>query len=207
MSTSDTRKFKLLLVGDSGTGKTTFIKRHTTGDFESAYNAMLFPQTHHLLLSTFCFGDIVFDVWDFPGQEQVIFNGLHEGFFVGGQCAIVLFDVNRRITYLSVPRWLRALRRVCPDIPVVVCANKVDVGVQERKVPQHSIDRRGRPNLPYHEISVKENRNLVEPLNDFARQLVGNASLNLYPPELVALYSVELGPLDPPEIPEDEDEL
>ena len=32
-------EFKLLLVGDAGVGKSTFVKRHVSGDFENKYNA------------------------------------------------------------------------------------------------------------------------------------------------------------------------
>lgn len=30
-------EFKLILVGDGGVGKTTFVKRHVTGEFEKKY--------------------------------------------------------------------------------------------------------------------------------------------------------------------------
>jgi hypothetical protein len=43
-----------------------------------------------------------------------------------------MFDVTSRITYKNVPNWHRDLERVCENIPIVLCGNKVDV--KERKV-------------------------------------------------------------------------
>lgn len=48
---------------------------------------------------------------------------------IGGQCAIIMFDVTSRITYKNVPNWHRDLVRVCENIPIVLCGNKVDVKV------------------------------------------------------------------------------
>ena len=42
-----------------------------------------------------------------------------------GQCAIVMFDVTARVTYKNVPNWHRDLVRVCENIPIVLCGNKV----------------------------------------------------------------------------------
>lgn len=41
-----------------------------------------------------------------------------------------MFDVTSRITYKNVPNWHRDLERVCENIPIVLCGNKVDVKVR-----------------------------------------------------------------------------
>ena len=57
--------------------------------------------------------------------------------FILGQCAIIMFDVTSRVTYKNVPNWHRDLVRVCENIPIVLCGNKVDI--KDRKVKAKSI--------------------------------------------------------------------
>jgi GTP-binding nuclear protein Ran len=85
---------------------------------------------HPLQFST-NFGTIVFNVWDTAGQEK--FGGLRDGYYIQGQCGIIMFDVTSRITYKNVPNWHRDLERVCENIPIVLCGNKVDVKVRARR--------------------------------------------------------------------------
>ena len=61
-------EFKLILVGDGGVGKTTFVKRHLTGEFEKKYVATLGVEVYPLLFHTNR-GPIKFNVWDTAGQE------------------------------------------------------------------------------------------------------------------------------------------
>lgn len=49
----------------------------------------------------------------------------HHHYSIQGQCAIIMFDVTSRITYKNVPNWHRDLTRVCENIPIVLCGNKV----------------------------------------------------------------------------------
>jgi GTP-binding nuclear protein Ran len=44
-------------------------------------------------------------VWDTAGQEK--FGGLRDGYYINGQCGIIMFDVTSRITYKNVPNWHR----------------------------------------------------------------------------------------------------
>lgn len=57
------------------------------------------------------FGQIQFDVWDTAGQEK--FGGLRDGYYINGQCGIIMFDVTSRITYKNVPNW----HRTYPPLP------------------------------------------------------------------------------------------
>jgi GTP-binding nuclear protein Ran len=102
-----------------------------------------------------------------------------------------MFDVTSRITYKNVPNWHRTsylslqvcalltfpgdLVRVCENIPIVLCGNKVDV--KERKVKAKSITFHRKKNLQYYDISAKSNYNFEKPFLWLARKLVGNQTL------------------------------
>jgi len=181
--------FKLVLVGDGGTGKTTFVKRHLTGEFEKKYIATLGVEVHPLVFYT-NFGSIRFNCWDTAGQEK--FGGLRDGYYIQGQCAIIMFDVTSRVTYKNVPNWHRDLIRVCENIPIVLCGNKVDV--KERKVKAKTITFHRKKNLQYYDISAKSNYNFEKPFLWLARKLCGEPELEF----------VEMPALQPPEVHIDE---
>ncbi|KDO33525.1 GTP-binding nuclear protein Ran [Saprolegnia parasitica CBS 223.65] len=179
-------EFKLILVGDGGVGKTTFVKRHLTGEFEKKYVATLGVEVHPLKFET-NFGPIKFNCWDTAGQEK--FGGLRDGYYIQGQCAIIMFDVTSRISYKNVPNWHRDLFRVCENIPIVLCGNKVEV--KDRKVKAKQITFHRKKNLQYFDISAKSNYQFEKPFLWLARKLVGDNNLTfveaaaLAPPEVV----------------------
>lgn len=80
------------------------------------------------------------------------------------------------------------LVRVCENIPIVLCGNKVDV--KDRKVKAKTITFHRKKNLQYFDISAKSNYNFEKPFLWLARKLAGNQSLEfvaspaLAPPEV-----------------------
>merc|ERR1712147_165408 len=185
----DMPTFKLVLVGDGGTGKTTFVKRHLTGEFEKKYVATIGVEVNPLPFDTNR-GRILFNVWDTAGQEK--FGGLRDGYYIQGQCAIIMFDVTGRITYKNVPVWFRDLMRVCEAIPIVLVGNKVDV--KERKVKVKQINFHRKKNLGYYDISAKSNFNYEKPFLYLAKKLVGDQHLTFV--DTVALAPAEVA-IDP----------
>ena len=74
------------MVGDGGTGKTTVLKRHLTGEFEKKYVATLGVEVHPFVFHNNR-GPIKFNIWDTAGQEK--FVGLGDGYYIQAQCAIM----------------------------------------------------------------------------------------------------------------------
>jgi len=186
----DLPTFKCVLVGDGGCGKTTFVKRHMTGEFEKRYVSTLGVEVHPLIFHTNR-GAIRFNVWDTAGQEK--FGCLRDGYYIQGQCALIMFDVTSRVTYKNVPTWHRDLVRICENIPIVLCGNKVDS--KNRKLMAQSIVFHRKKNLQYYDISAKSNYNFEKPFLWLASKLVGDPNL-----EFVAMPA-----LLPPEVKMDKD--
>jgi len=167
-------QFKILLVGDGGVGKTTYVKRHLTGEFEKKYIATIGAEVHPLVFHTNR-GPICLNLWDTAGQEK--FGGLRDGYYIQGQGAIIMFDVTSRQTYKNVPNWHRDITRVCENIPIVLVGNKVDA--QDRKVKPKQITFHRKKNLQYYDISAKSNYNFEKPFLWLMRKLTGDGQLAL----------------------------
>ena len=127
-----------------------------------------------------------------------------------------MFDVTSRITYKNVPNWHRDLTRVCENIPIVLCGNKVEI--KDRKVKAKQITFHRKKNLQYYDISAKSNYNFEKPFLWLARKLSGDNHLHfveeaaLQPPEFTIdeqtkkRYEAELAQAAQAPLPEDDDE-
>jgi len=127
-----------------------------------------------------------------------------------------MFDVTSRITYKNVPTWHKDLVRVCENIPIVLCGNKVDI--KDRKVKAKAITFHRKKNLQYYDISAKSNYNFEKPFLWLARKLVGDANLEfvampaLDPPEvnidpdMIRQYELEIQQAKEAPLPDDEDQ-
>ena len=178
-------EYKLVLCGDGGTGKTTFVKRHLTGEFEKKYIATLGVEVHPMEFCT-TRGVIRFQVWDTAGQEKL--SCLRDGYYIGAHCAIIMFDVCSRVTYKNVTKWYKELTRVCEKIPIVLVGNKVDVA--DRKVKASQILFPKKYGIQYYDISAKSNYQFEKPFLYLLKKLSGDPNLTLV--EAPALKPAEI---------------
>jgi GTP-binding nuclear protein Ran len=183
----NTPRFKLILVGDGGVGKTTFVKRHKTGEFEKKYVATMGVDVHPLPFYT-TVGPVIFNCWDTAGQEK--FGGLRDGYYIGGQAAIIMFDVTSRVTYKNVPTWYKDLDRVCKKIPICLVGNKAES--KERVVKPRDIYFHRKRNLQYYDVSAKSNYNFEKPFLYICRQLTNDKGLQFARAPVLLNQEVEI---------------
>merc|ERR1712196_684606 len=121
-------------------------------------------------------------------------GGLREGYYIGANSAIIMFDVCSRITYQNVPKWYKDLTRVCENIPIVLVGNKVDV--KDRKVKAKQINFHRKKNLPYYDISAKSNYQFEKPFVKLLRSLTQDPALGLVEAPIMAAQEIQMSAED-----------
>ena len=169
-------RFKIVLSGDGGVGKSAFVALHVADTFRAAYVPTIGVDVHSVTVNT-SYGQIVFDLWDTAGQEK--FSGMRDGYYIGAHAAIVMFDVGSLLSRKNIKTWIQLYTKIVPNTPVFVCGSKIDI-VMNRVVSSssiiHTLQARGIDSA-YGEISTKNNHNCRSPFLWLARKLTGNDDL------------------------------
>jgi len=210
-NSNNSTQFNCLIVGSVGVGKTTFIKRHYTGEFEKVYVPTIEPSETKLNFQT-NFGSMTFNTIDVSGEKD-----LQKNIVTKADCAIIMFDVTSRLSYKHIVEWFRDIRAIKENIPIILIGTKVDV--QDRKVKAKQITFHRKKNLQYYDVSSKSCYNLEKPFLSLARKLTNEPDLlfvdapALRPPMLAApsalfdQYTKELEQAALASLPEDDDDL
>lgn len=123
--------YKILVVGDVSTGKTSIIKRYVHGIFTNSYKSTIGVD---FALKVIKWNDdtiIRLQLWDIAGQER--FGNMTRVYYKGAVAAFIVFDVTRLQTLEGVKKWktdidskLTMANDIDP-VPVVLLANKIDL--------------------------------------------------------------------------------
>jgi len=116
---------KLVLIGDSGVGKSNLLSRFTKNEFnlESKSTIGVEFATKSMNLD----GKVIkAQIWDTAGQER--YRAITSAYYRGAVGALLVYDVTRRSTFENVARWLKELRdHTDPNIVVMLIGNKSDL--------------------------------------------------------------------------------
>ena len=181
--------FKILFIGDGGVGKTTLIKRHSTGQFDPKYISTLGVDVTPLLFNT-SYGPVIFNIWDCAGQPQ--YSGLGDGYYIRAQGAVYMFDLTSITTFQSLLFWKNNVDRITSitgdttsSIPSVVVGNKCDLPSDTYEVSDtQKCNFIHQTKLPYFDVSAKSNYNYDKPFLYLARQLLFKPDLEFISTQL-----------------------
>ena len=122
--------FKIIIVGDSGVGKSSMLKRAVQDKFDASYQATI---GFEFLLMHFKVNDLKLklQIWDTCGQEM--YRSLVQGFYRNTSLALIVYDVNQKKTYDALDIWLKDIRQHTEqELPIFIAGNKSDL---EKVVP------------------------------------------------------------------------
>lgn len=117
--------FKVVLIGDSGVGKSNLLSRFTRNEFnlESKSTIGVEFATKSIEVES---KTIKAQIWDTAGQER--YRAITSAYYRGAVGALLVYDISKKLTFENVERWLKELRdHAEPNIVVMLVGNKSDL--------------------------------------------------------------------------------
>ncbi|KAM6982018.1 ras-related protein Rab-7L1-like [Tautogolabrus adspersus] len=166
---------KILVIGDGKVGKTSFVQRYVSGQFNKSYKMTMGVDYSVKLVQWSDTEKVRLQLWDIAGQER--FMSMNRVYYRGALGCVVVFDVTSSSSFLNCRRWKQDLdsKAMLPNghpIPCILLANKCDLA--QRVVSADSIDRFSKANgfVTWMETSVKDNKNVGEAMRRLVQEIL-----------------------------------
>ena len=164
--------FKVLLVGESGVGKTAISLRYVNNVYE----------LHTVASTGIDFRNKIIEVegrrakiqiWDTAGQER--FHSITTNFFRSAQGIVVFYDVTNQASFEKISFWMDCIKLNAPkSVKVMLCGNKCDMG-DRRKVNTRSGQSIAKEyGVPFYETSAGTGLNVDEVFDAIVKQIFMN---------------------------------
>ena len=123
--------FKVVIIGDSGVGKSNITTRYLKDEFNTSSKATVgveFGAKKLIFEKT----NIKVQIWDTAGQER--YKSITNAYYKGSKGAFIIYDITKRESFENVEKWLSELKKGSEDnITVILIGNKSDLN-EERQV-------------------------------------------------------------------------
>lgn len=156
--------FKLVLVGDSGVGKSNLLSRFTRNEFSLDEKTTIGVEFSTRIIPMSDGRNIKAQIWDTAGQER--YRAITNAYYRGAVGAMLVYDSTKKSTFESIPRWIQELRRHSSrDIVCMLIGNKHDLietkgrEVTEEEVAQYAEEFDFKGSL---DVSAKNGTNVEE---------------------------------------------
>eukprot|EP00727_Mastigamoeba_balamuthi_P000520 m51a1_g10465 putative ras-related protein rabd2a-like (231) ;mRNA; r:44143-45312 len=162
--------FKILLIGDSGVGKSSLMLRFADDEYKGDSIATVGVD--------FKIRTLVLDgktaklqIWDTAGAER--FRTITTSYFRGADGVIVVYDVSSGETFEHVADWLGTQRQHCREGTLsMLLGAKCDVPQDKRQVPTDAgVTKAEAEGMLFMETSAKDNINVEQAFRTFSEAL------------------------------------
>lgn len=169
---------KVIILGDSGVGKTSLMNQFVNKKFSNQYKATIGADflTKEIMVDNRV---VTLQIWDTAGQER--FQSLGVAFYRGADCCVLVYDVTVPNTFKTLESWrdeflIQASPRDPQNFPFMVLGNKIDMDNRSvtTKRAQQWCD--GKNRIPYFETSAKEAINVEQAFQTIARNALAQES-------------------------------
>ncbi|EFX05718.1 rab small monomeric GTPase [Grosmannia clavigera kw1407] len=163
---------KIIILGDSGVGKTSLMNQYVNKKFSASYKATIGADflTREVPVDD---RQVTMQLWDTAGQER--FQSLGVAFYRGADCCVLVFDVNNAKSFEAIEGWrdeflVQASPRDPDNFPFVVLGNKIDVEESKRVISTKRATTFCQAHgIPYFETSAKEAINVEQAFEVIAK--------------------------------------
>ena len=172
-------KVKLIIVGDSGVGKTNLISRFASDKFQSNSKATIGVE---FIYKTLKINKEIFkvEIWDTAGQER--YKSITSAYYKGAKGAIIVYDITSETSFNNIENWINEVKsKASNNIQIMIIGNKTDL-YKERKISvEKGIEKAKTLNFHLFEGSALDKTNVKEAFNYLLKEMyldVKNISRN-----------------------------
>ena len=161
--------FKILIIGDSGVGKSNILLRYVDGMFSEEFISTIGVdfRIHTLQIEN---KNVKLQLWDTAGQDR--FKSIVQSYYRGAAGILVVYDVTNRESFENINQWINEVQRLSSEAQLVLVANKIDLSDKAKVTSEEGKSLALQFGIPFFEVSAKSNSNIDECILTIAKTLV-----------------------------------
>lgn len=156
-------QLKVIVLGDSGVGKTSILNRFVKQEFSQSYRATVGAD---FLFKEFNVDGkaVSLQLWDTAGQER--FQSLGNAFYRGTDCCLLVFDITNAESFENISSWknefLERSGNEGTNFPIILIGNKCDMTAERKVSKENAKTWAENEKLIFDEVSAKEDIRIEE---------------------------------------------